>query len=107
MKSARGVFYIHILYGLQFERFTDLLECCLPTLTPAPPPTPVHTVEVGRTLGELVLTLIKLLDLSGALFSDLENEVISEVLLDLNDYHCHSFTLNKIQEVPQYCKYFS
>ena len=54
-----------------------------------------------------MLTLIKLLDLSGALFSDLENEVISEVLLDLNDYHCHSFTLNKIQEVPQYCKYFS
>ena len=54
-----------------------------------------------------MLTLIKLLDLSGALFSDLENEVISEVLLDLNDYHCHSFTLNKIQEVPQYCKCFS
>lgn len=79
MKSARGVFYIHILYGLQLERFTDLLECCLPTLTPAPTTTPphphqVHTVEVGKTLGELVLTLIKLLDLSVALFSDLENE---------------------------------
>ena len=54
-----------------------------------------------------MLTLIKLLDLSGALFSDLENEVISEVPLDLNDYHCHSFTLNKIQEVSQYCKCFS
>lgn len=39
-----------------------------------PHPHQVHTVEVGKTLGELVLTLIKLLDLSVALFSDLENE---------------------------------
>lgn len=39
-----------------------------------PPHCPVHIVEVGKTLGELVLTLIKLLDLSGVLFSDLENE---------------------------------
>ena len=47
-----------------------------PLPLPPPPPHPhqVHTVEVGKTLGELVLTLIKLLDLSVALFSDLENE---------------------------------
>lgn len=46
LKSAREVRYIHFLSGLHFERFTDLLECCLPH----PHSSPIHTVEVGKTV---------------------------------------------------------
>lgn len=43
---------------------------------PASPqlPSPRHTVEVGKPHWELVPTLIKFLDISGPLLSDLENE---------------------------------
>ena len=66
-------------------------------------PLSVHTVEVGTTPGELVLTLIMLLGLSGAPFSDLKmkmlEQVISEVLLDLSDCERHSPVLRRRQEV--------
>lgn len=42
---------------------------------PSPlPPSLRYTVEVGKLHLELVLTLIKLLDVSGPRFFDLENE---------------------------------